>query len=107
MLPRLPLTILVVVASFGAGFASSRLLERDAHAQGAPFASTVYVPVDGLAFRSFDGRVVARLAYDRHGGYFELYDGDERPSTALQASTPADGSDGRLRPRNPLDMRIQ
>ncbi len=104
MLPRIPLAALVVAASFGAGFASSHLLERDAFARGAPFASTLYVPSDGLAFRSFDGRVIARLSYGRHGGIFDIYDGDERPALSVRSDAPADRP---MRPVNPLDMRIQ
>jgi hypothetical protein len=105
MLPRLPLAVLVVAASFGAGLASSRLLERDAFARAAPLASTIYVPSDGLAFRTFDGRVIARLSYGRHGGVFDLYDTDERPTVSVRA----DGLPGQrsMRPYNPLDMDIQ
>jgi hypothetical protein len=81
---RFPLVALAVVTGLVAGFASSRVFERTARAQSAPFASTIYVPTDGLAFRSFDGRVIARLWYDHRGGALDLYDSDERPSAGLR-----------------------
>ncbi len=84
MLSRFPLVVFTLLLVFVAGFASSRFLERNAHAQTAPFASTVYVPADGLAFRTFEGRVIARLSYDRRGGTFDLYDGDEHPSSTVR-----------------------
>jgi len=80
----------VVVCAFAGGLVSSKLLEREAKAQSAPFAATVYVPADGLAFRTFDGRVVARLSYGAHGGVFELYDDREQPVTSPRPdATPA------------------
>ncbi len=84
---RLPFVLLMLLAVFAAGFASSRCLERSAQAQTSPFASTVYVPSDGLAFRTFEGRVIARLSYDRRGGVLDLYDADERPSNTLRADS--------------------
>jgi hypothetical protein len=84
-----PFALLAALAAFAVGFASSQLFERRAQAQSAPFASSVYVPADGLAFRTFDGRIIARLAYDHHGGILDLYDGDERPSTTLRADVMA------------------
>ncbi len=104
-LPRIPLLALVAAASFGLGMAAHRI-EGSARAQSAPFASTVYVPSDGLAFRAFDGRIVARLSYDRRGGVFEVYDGDERPSAGVRADALHQG-DPAERPSNPLDMRIK
>lgn len=75
---RLPLVAAAVTFAFAAGALASRVAVRDAHAQSAPFAATVYVPSDGIAFRAFDGRLVARLGYDAHGGTFELYDEHEQ-----------------------------
>jgi hypothetical protein len=80
---RLPTAVASIALAFAAGLASYRWLVSDAHAHAAPLASTVYVPSDGLAFRSFDGRVVARLTYDAHGGAFELYDEHEQPAARM------------------------
>ena len=77
--------VLASLTCFAAGVASAQLLEHTAHAQTAPFASTFYVPTDGLAFRSFDGRVIARLSYDRGGGVFEVYNADEHPSSSMRS----------------------
>ena len=81
---RSALAVLAMLCAFAAGFASSHLFERSAQAQSAPLASTVYVPADGLAFRTFDGRVIARLWYDRRGGAFDVYDSEERASTGMR-----------------------
>lgn len=71
-----PPTALSLVAAlavaFAAGVLASQLGVRDARAQAAPLAATIYVPSDGLAFRTFEGRVVARLSYDAHGAVFDL-----------------------------------
>jgi hypothetical protein len=85
---RAPLLILAVVAAFLGGLVSSRLFERDAYAQKPAFSSTFYVPRDGLAFRTLEGRVIAKLSYDERGGTFELYDGLGRPSTSFRAGSP-------------------
>jgi hypothetical protein len=82
MMIRIPVALLLVVA-FIVGLAASRWLEREARAQPSA-SSTVYVPAEGLAFRSFDGRIVARLSYDSHGGMFEIYDGHQMPSAMLR-----------------------
>jgi hypothetical protein len=84
MFVRLPTAVFALVLAFAGGIASYRWLVPDARAQASPLASTVYVPSDGLAFRSFDGRVVARLSYDSHGGAFELYDEHEQPATRVR-----------------------
>jgi hypothetical protein len=101
---RRPFAVLVALAAFGAGFACAHLLERNARAESAP-SSTVYVPADGLAFRTLDGRVIARLAYDHKGGFFDVYDNDERPTATLRADAIADQAV--TRPPNPLDMHIK
>jgi hypothetical protein len=77
---RLPFAVAAVAVVFTGGVLSSRFFLLDAHAQAAPLAATMYVPSDGLAFRTFDGRVVARLSYDAHGGVLELYDEHEQPA---------------------------
>jgi hypothetical protein len=79
----LPAIVLVVVAAFAGGVVGSRLVEREAKAQSA--GAAVYVPPEGLSFRSPDGRLIARLAYDSRGGFFEVYDRRERPSAALRS----------------------
>ena len=91
---RLPFAILALVAAFGGGVASSRLIEREARAQSVTQQASVYVPAEGLAFRAVDGRIVARLSYDARGGAFEVYDGHERPAAALRSGlvTPAPSS---------------
>jgi hypothetical protein len=78
------LVISAIAVGFSGGVVTSRLLERDARAQSIPFAATVYVPSDGLAFRTFDGHVVARLSYDAHGGIFEVYDEGERVAARVR-----------------------
>ena len=87
---RLPIAVLALAVAFGAGLASSRLggIEREARAQAA--GAAVYVPPEGLSFRSPDGRLIARLAYDSRGGFFEVYDRREHPSAALRPGFIAD-----------------
>jgi hypothetical protein len=87
---RLPFAILALFAAFGGGVASSHLIEREARAQSALHAASVYVPAEGLAFRALDGHIVARLSYDARGGAFEVYDSRERAAGALRASPVAE-----------------
>jgi len=93
---RLPIAALALALAFAGGLVTS--LVRDAHAQAAPFAATMYVPSDGLAFRTFDGRVVARLSYDAHGGIFELYDDHEQPAVRVRGEPPARAATAPLAP---------
>jgi hypothetical protein len=90
---RLPSTLITpaIIAAFACGLLSSRFPVREAHAQSSYLASTVYVPSDGLAFRAFDGRVVAKLSYDTHGGVFEIYDEHEHLAASVRGGgvTPA------------------
>jgi hypothetical protein len=81
---RLPLALLGLFAAFGGGAASSHLLEREAGAQTA-HSAMVYLPAEGLTFKTLDGHLVARLSYDSRGGAFEVYDNRERPAGALRA----------------------
>jgi hypothetical protein len=100
---RLPFAILALVAAFGGGLGSSHLIERDARAQSSfqmPQTAAVYVPPEGLAFRALDGRVIARLSYDAHGGSFEVYDHHEHPAAALRAGFVADA------PRTPATLPV-
>jgi hypothetical protein len=88
---RLPLALLSLLAAFGCGAALSHLAERDARAQTA-HAATVYLPPEGLTFRSLDGHLVARLTSDARGGSFEVYDNHEHPAGALRAGLAAAGA---------------
>jgi hypothetical protein len=83
------LVVLAVAVAFGGGLASSRLLERSAQAQSSPLSSTVYIPADGLVFRTFEGRVAARLSYGPRGGVFELFDEHEQPSGGIHSGLSA------------------
>jgi hypothetical protein len=89
---RLPFAVLALALAFGGGLASSRLIEREARAQSGTPQASVYVPVEGLAFRGVDGRIVARLSYDARGGAFEVYDGHERPAAALRSGLVTTGA---------------
>ena|ERR1700730_14366102 len=62
------------VVTFAAGALSQRLWLRDARAQATSAASTIFVPWEGLVFRTPDGRAIARLSRDANGGVLELYD---------------------------------
>ncbi|MGH7439755.1 MAG: hypothetical protein ACRENE_29035 [Polyangiaceae bacterium] len=104
-LSRLPLVLSVGVACFAAGFVSSHLFERSAGAASATVTPGVYVPPEGLVFRTYDGHIVARLGYDFRGGHFDVYDRNERPVAQLKADGNVDP--GLARPLNPLDMRIK
>jgi hypothetical protein len=81
-----------VTLAFALGALSSQFFVRDARAQALPFAATVYVPSDGIAFRSFDGHVVARLSYDAHGGIFDVYNEREQVAARLRADSVGRGS---------------
>jgi hypothetical protein len=82
-----PSALVAVAIAFGSGLAASRLLEREALAQSGASSSTVFVPADGLAFRAFDGRIVAKLSYDSQGGTFELYDDGQQPAASFRTSS--------------------
>jgi hypothetical protein len=82
---RIPLAVLTLLGAFAGGIVSSQLLEGRAHALTLPLASTEYVPSDGLAFRTFDGRIVARLSYNARGGVFDVYDAQEHPAISVRA----------------------
>jgi hypothetical protein len=66
---------------------SLQALEGRASAKAAvSSSSTIYVPPGGLAFRSLNGRVFAKLSYDAHGGVLELFDEHEEPSAYVGGS---------------------
>jgi hypothetical protein len=77
---------LAVVAAFGAGLLTSRALEGEARAQRVATDSAVFVPSDGIAFRTLDGRVIARLGYDTKGGFLQLYDEHQRPGASVHGT---------------------
>jgi hypothetical protein len=72
-------TMLFAVPVAVVAFLSGLLASGVSHAQSNAFASTVYVPSDGLVFRTFDGHVIAKLSHDAHGGALEVFDEHERP----------------------------
>jgi hypothetical protein len=71
---RIPAFLVVTIAAFASGLAFEHLSPREARAQTISSLSTIYVPSDGLVFRTVDGRPIARLSRDVHGGFLELYD---------------------------------
>jgi hypothetical protein len=75
----------LLACAFVGGFASAKLLEGTAHAGPPAFASTMYIPSDGLAFRTFDGHLVARLSYNTRGGVLDVYDNREHPAISVRA----------------------
>jgi hypothetical protein len=95
---RAKLIAVAMFAALGGALASHSLWGREAIAQPMPSSSTIYVPSDGLVFRSFDGRPIARLTRDTHGGVLELYDEREEPTTRVSAG----GTLGHLRASGPV-----
>jgi hypothetical protein len=81
---RTPSVALIALTAFACGITASQLFIREARAQTVPFAASIYVPSDGLAFRSFDGHVVARLSYGPRGGVFEVYDEREQVASRMR-----------------------
>src|SRR5260370_15129299 len=73
--------VLAVVSAFAGGLVAAHVWPRHASAEPIGSTSTIYVPADGLVFRGLDGKPIARLARDAHGGFLELYD-DRRASAA-------------------------
>jgi hypothetical protein len=58
---------------------------REANAQSAGI-SNIYIPPGGLVFRAMDGKPLARISQDSHGGALELYDDRREVATRLQGS---------------------
>jgi hypothetical protein len=94
MRPPSPLTLSFALAAFAGGVLASRFGLPDAHAQQSSLASTIYVPADGLAFRTFNGHVIAKLSSDSHGGVLELYDENEHPAVAVRSGGTASSLPG-------------
>ncbi len=79
---------LTVCAAFVGGIAFEHF-GRNANAQSAGISS-LYVPPGGLVFRAMDGKPLARISQDSHGGALELYDDRREVSARFHGSrTPA------------------
>jgi hypothetical protein len=85
MRPRLVIATVALVVTFLGGAFTSRLVEGQAQAKSASQPASVFVPPDGLAFRTVDGRIIARISYDARGGFLEVYDNNERPTGAFRS----------------------
>jgi hypothetical protein len=70
------------VLAVGAIVAASIGLLRPSHAGADPSTASIVVPRGGLAFRTPEGKVLARLSSDTEGGVLELYDAHEQPTAA-------------------------
>ena len=75
---------LTVCAAFVGGVAFEHF-GREANAQSAGI-STLYVPPGGLVFRAMDGKPLARISEDSHGGALELFDDRREVSARFQGS---------------------
>jgi len=75
---------LTVCAAFVGGVAYEHF-GREANAQSAGI-STLYVPPGGLVFRAMDGKPLARISQDAHGGALELYDDRREVAARFQGS---------------------
>jgi hypothetical protein len=75
---------LTVCVAFVGGVAFEHF-GREAKAQSAGI-STLYVPAGGLVFRSMDGKPLARISEDSHGGALELFDDRREVSARFQGS---------------------
>jgi hypothetical protein len=81
---------------------------REAKAQSAGI-STLYVPAGGLVFRSMDGKPLARISEDSHGGALELFDDRREVSARFQGSrTPvlAQQNPYTLEERDPFSVSV-
>jgi hypothetical protein len=76
-----------LAAALGGAVVSHAVWTRDAHAQGTTSITTIYVPADGLVFRSLDGRPIARLSRDVHGGMLEVYDDHDEATVRVSSGT--------------------
>jgi hypothetical protein len=84
-----PVLWLVTVCLAFVGGVAFEHFGREAKAQSGG-VSTIYVPLGGLVFRGMDGKPLARISEDSHGGALELYDDRREVSARLQggARTP-------------------
>ena len=62
------------------------LFRRTAHAEPITIVSTVYVPAEGIVFRATDGKPIAKLSRDAHGGFLELYDDSQDVGVRLSSA---------------------
>lgn len=83
---RLTLLAMAMAAGVAGAAISQAVSSRVARAQPQSSISTIYVPSDGLLFRSLDGRPIARLTRDVNGGLLELYDERDEPATRLSSA---------------------
>jgi hypothetical protein len=99
--PRALLWSLTVCAAFVGGIAFEHF-GREARAQSAGI-STLYVPPGGLVFRSMDGKPLARISQDAHGGgALEVF--DERREVAVRVDGQRDGHAPVLAHENPYTL---
>jgi hypothetical protein len=64
--------------------------------------ATVYVPASGLVFSTLDGKAIARLSRDEHGGVLELYDDRQEPTARFSSGALANGHTRRAAQKNPF-----
>jgi hypothetical protein len=82
---RRVLFTVALLATFVGGAFTSQWLEGQALARPSGQPATIVVPPDGLAFRTIDGRIIARLSYDSRGGVFEVFDNSEHTTSAVRS----------------------
>ena len=71
-----PAFFAAMAVAFGGGWVLART-PSVARADTVPVGSTVYIPAEGLSFRTIDGHLVAKLSRNASGGVFELVDDKE------------------------------
>lgn len=89
LLYRTPILAVAALSAMLGGALEHWACPRDARAQPQSSVSTVFVPSEGIVFRSLDGRPIARLSREASGGVIELYDENEQVTTRLTAATPS------------------
>ena len=100
-LARTKLLGVALTAALGGALVSHAVWTREAQAQSATSISTIYVPADGVVFRSFDGRPIARLSRDVHGGLLEVYDDHDEATVRVSSGTFAPLKNSGLAPPAP------
>ena len=75
--------MLVLLTTFAAGAATQRGLIGQARAAAVSSTPTIYVPAEGLVFRSPDGTPIARISRDARGGVIEIYDDHQRVARSV------------------------
>jgi hypothetical protein len=81
-----PAFFVATAVAFGCGWVSARTTSV-ARADPALPGSTVYIPAEGLSFRTIDGHLVAKLSRNTNGGVFELFDDKEGAIVRLSAGS--------------------